>query len=34
MDVMLSLAANSAQGGGVAPDPARIGGDFRYFRAT
>jgi hypothetical protein len=34
MNVMLSLATNSALGDGVAPDPARIGGDFRNFRAA
>jgi hypothetical protein len=34
MDVVLSLAANSALGDGVAPDPARIGGGFPYFRAA
>lgn len=34
MDVMLSLATNSALGDGVAPDPTRIGGEFPYFRAA
>ena len=34
MDVMLSLATNSALGDGVAPDPARTGGEFPYFRAA
>jgi len=33
MDVMLSRATNSALGDGVAPDPARTGGEFPYFRA-
>lgn len=34
MDVMLSLAADSAPGDGVAADRARIGGEFPYFRAA
>jgi hypothetical protein len=34
MDVMLSLTTNSALGDGVAPDPARIGGEFPYFRTA
>jgi hypothetical protein len=34
MDVMLSLATNSALGDGVAPGPARIRAEFPYFRAA